>query len=96
MKNYSITDGLFPSKHGDKEYAYSLDLPGRVVKSDQRGGMGSLLRFLSKEPDCNSLCYHTRSLNSRSLTKKQTKKHTSFMFLDLFLLNFLRICITVA
>ena len=30
--------------------------------------MGFLLRSLSKQPDCNSLCYYTRSLNY--LTKK--------------------------
>ena len=54
----------FPSRHGDKEYACSPDLPGRVVKCDKRTGRGSLLRSLSKEPDCNSLCHYTRSLNS--------------------------------
>ena len=29
--------------HGNKEYAYSPVLPGRVIKSDQRRGRGSLL-----------------------------------------------------
>ena len=62
----------FPSGHGDKEYACRPDLPGRVVKCDKRGGRGSLLHSLSKEPDCNSLCYYTRSLNN--LTKNNNWK----------------------
>ena len=62
-----------PSMHGNKEYAYSPDLPGRVVKCDKRGGRGTLLRSLSKEPDCNSLCYYTPSLNY--LTKKKKNRH---------------------
>ena len=33
-----------PSMHRIKEYAYSPDRPGRVVKGDERGGRGSLLR----------------------------------------------------
>ena len=52
--------------------ACSPDLPGRVVKGDWRWGRGSLLRSLSKEPDCNSLCYYTRSLNSLTTTHPPT------------------------
>ena len=44
-------------KQGDEEYACSPDLPGRVVKLKRRLKKGSLLRTLSTEPDCNSLCY---------------------------------------
>ena len=32
--------------HENKEYAYSPDLPGRIVKDDKRGGRGSVLRSL--------------------------------------------------
>ena len=60
-----------PSMHENKEYAYSPDLSGRIVKGDQRGGKGSLLHSLSKEPDFNSLCNYTWSLN---YLKKKKKK----------------------
>ena len=40
----------------------------------QRGGRGALLRSLSKEPDCNSLCYHTRSPNSLTTPPPCIKK----------------------
>ena len=36
---------------------------GSSCKRRLKRGRGSLLRSLSKEPDCNSLCYYTRSLN---------------------------------
>ena len=38
-----------------------------------RGGRGSLLRSLSKEPDCNNICYFTPSLNY--LAKTQIYRH---------------------
>ena len=38
-----VKDYASPGMHGNKEYAYSPDLPGRVVKSDLRRGSGSLL-----------------------------------------------------
>ena len=64
IKGYHQTyDMIKPGKHGDKEYACSSDLPGRVVKGDR--GRGSLLGPEAKNRSVIAFVTHTRSLNSQ-------------------------------
>ena len=54
--------------------------PSRASRKRRlKRGRGSLLRSLSKESECNSLCHYTRSLNY--LTKKRQKKNRQTNYL---------------